>query len=184
MLFVLDEAAQKVQNLGAHHRVQPAGGFVQQQQFGVVRQRRRQPQLHPHAPAEVLHLLGGGQFELRQQLPVVLFIEAGLDGREARTHLGGAEHLVEKGVLEHSTHLSQRFGVARGLAQHGDLAAVRAQGAQNGPHGGGFACAVLADEAHDAPGGHSEADVLQLEVGVALAKAAHLNGVFHGSFSL
>ena len=50
VLLVPGEVREDGQYLVPYHRVKAAGGLVQQQQLRLMAQRRRQPQLHLHAP--------------------------------------------------------------------------------------------------------------------------------------
>ena len=49
VLLILNEFQEQIQHFAAHYGVQPAGGLVQHQQFGMVRQRRGERQLGAHA---------------------------------------------------------------------------------------------------------------------------------------
>lgn len=142
-------------------------------------QRRRQPQLHPHAPGVVLEGL-----ILRQsqpvQIPLVhLRLPAPENARQHPPDLRCVHVLRQSHLVQHHADVLplQRGEGAVVLPVHGDRAAVPAQAVQDQPYGGGLARAVLADQSHDAPGGQRQLQPLQDELAPLLCQSVYLQCV-------
>ena len=59
--FILNELEQQIQQLAARHRIESAGGLIQDQKTWMVRQSAGQRKLHLHSPGESLDLCPPGK---------------------------------------------------------------------------------------------------------------------------
>ena len=119
VVFLAGEVQQNIQDFLPHHRVQAAGGLVQQQELGPVGQRHGQGQLHLHAPGEVLEALLPGQGEPVHIAGVGVLIPAGVGLGHHLAHLPGVEDLREVGLVQHHADVVFQFpeGVTWGDGQ-------------------------------------------------------------------
>ena len=119
MVFVPGKVQQQVGHLVPHHRVQPVGGFVQQQQLGMVRQRHRDAQFHLHAGGVILILLFIRQTEFLAQLRIGGSVPITVD---ARHHLARLYRVQAQGDALAAQHHADLL-----LGANGNSAAVPAK---------------------------------------------------------
>ena len=79
VVLLLNKVQQHIQNVVPDHRVQAAGGFVQDQRLGVVGEGDGDRQLHLHPLGELLEGLVRGQGKLLQKAEVGRFIPGAVD---------------------------------------------------------------------------------------------------------
>ena len=150
VLLVLDEVQQQVQQFAAHHRVQPCGGFVQDQQLRVVGQGGGKAQFHPHAAAVLFNFFAAVQLKTTHQRVKFRSVPAlAKDARHAFAHAGSVEAIREIGILKHHADAGADGGVGRGAAQQFHAAAGRPDGPAQQFQRSGLACTVLTDQAQD-----------------------------------
>ena len=173
VLLVPGKVQQQVGHLVPHHRVQPVGGFVQQQQLRVVRQCHSDAQLHLHAGGVILILLFIRQTEFLAQLRIGGSVPVAVD---ARHHLARLHRIQAQGnalaAQHHADFLlaADRSGAVI-PAQNGHGTAVPLQHVQNQFDGGAFACAVLADQAADGAAGQCQIQRSEGKVLIVLCKS-------------
>ena len=171
MVLVLNEAQKFVQDLVPHHRVQPGGGLVQDEQLGPVGQGGGKGQLHLHPPGELLDELLFRQAEFVQigleQVSVPIFVGRG----QNLTHVPGAEAVGEKALVQHQPDvlLGQPLLPDVVIAQQGDLTCVPVDQVQDALDGGGLTRAVLADQPQYGAARESQVDIFQGKVPIGLA---------------
>ena len=185
MALIPGKVQQQVSHIVPHHRVQSAGGFIQQQQPGLVGQGDGQAHLHLHAPGEVPIGLILRQVQPAQQGGEVLTAPVLIDASHDPADLPGLQHVGQTRLIQHHANLLlHRAQVAADLhPQYAGAAAVRLQHAQQQLDGGALAGAVLADQPQDAAGGQRKVQPLQGKAGEALGKPFDFNGVAHSSSS-
>ena len=160
------------------HRVQAAGGFVQQHQFRAVGQSQGQCVLDLHAVGQ-----GSGGFAFVQAkaahvLLVRSIVPAGIEGAG---HVGDGFQLFP-GIVGHARRheadllLDFRRVLTHGKTGEQHLAPVGLDEGQDGVQRGGFPRAVAPDEAGDGPGREIEGYVIQRESRVFLAQAPYGQG--------
>jgi hypothetical protein len=172
VLLVPGKIQQQVGHLVPHHRVQPVGGFVQQQQLGMVRQRHRDAQFHLHAGGVILILLFIRQAELLAQLCISGSVPVAVD---ARHHLARLHRVQAQGdALAAQHHADLLFGTdgssAAVPAKNGHGAAVPLHHVQNQPDGGAFARPVFADQPADGAPGQGQIQRPKSKVLIVLCK--------------
>ena len=182
VVLIGHEGQEFVQDLVPDHRVQPRRGLVQQQQPGPVGQGRRQGQLHPHPPGQLLDVFRPGQAELVQIVPVQPLVPGLKHPAQHRLHVPHPQVLGEEAVVQH--HADILFGAVRIGAQQDGRSGGGLDDAQHGLDQGGLARPVLPDQAHDGPAGHLEVDGAQGKALVLLDKTPDFNTICHNSPSL
>ena len=173
VVFVPGKVQQQVDHLVPHHRVQPVGGFVQQQQLRVVRQRHGDAQLHLHAGRVVVILFLFRQLKFLAKFCVGSGIPIVVD---ARHHLACLLCVQAQGDALAAQHHTDFFlGVykigAVVPAQNGHGTAVPLQYVQNQFDGGAFACAVFTDQAADGAAGQCQIQRSEGKVLIVLCKS-------------
>ena len=172
MLLVPGKIQQQVGHLVPHHRVQPVGSFVQQQQLRVVCQRHGDAELHLHAGGVVLVLLLVRQAEFLAQLRIGGSVPVAVD---ARHHLARLHRVQAQGNALAAQHYADfllgtdRSGAAV-PAKDGHGAAVPLHHVQNQPDGGAFARPVFADQAADGAAGQGQVQRPKGKVLIVLCK--------------
>ncbi|MNC32112.1 hypothetical protein D3C75_804560 [compost metagenome] len=130
-----------------HQRVQTAGRLIQNNELGLMEQTLDNAHLFLIAEGQVVNPLLQIQIhslrQLDDPLPAVLLVEAGRVAQQlSHPHAVIIEHLGGQ-----ITHLPADFRMLRtAFAQDQGAAGGRGDQAQQGPDGGGFACAVGADK--------------------------------------
>ena len=183
VVLVADEAQKFVQNLVPHHRVQAAGGLVQDEEPGAVGEGGGDGELHLHAPGELLDELLLRELEFFQVVRIEVVVPCGIDGAQDALQILGTQGVVEEALVQHHAHL-QLGGALVGhvvLSQNGDGSAVPADQVQNTLDGGGLARPVLPNETHDGPPGDGQIHMVQGKVPVGLAQILDFQTVFHDS---
>ena len=149
------------------HRIDPRGGFIEEQQRRLVEQGAGEGQALAQAKGQGFRLLAepgaeGERLHHGVDARLLLATEQAVDAGEERQVLGHGELLVEGELLGHVAEvLTRRRGAAGQIdAGHQRLSAARAQQAALHLEGGGLARAVGAEQAEDLPPAHREADVV------------------------
>ena len=163
MALVPGELAEHLHHFVPHHWVQPRGGLVQNEQFGVVGQGHRNAQLHLHALGILLKGAFFREIQLFEILSVQLFIPLGIGVSHDFSHLHGAQARGNAHLVQHHPDvlLGQEHILPVVPAQEGDGALVPVNHVQNQLNGGALARSILTDEAHDTPTGQGEIQVVQ-----------------------
>ena len=125
MVLVLDELPEHVQNILPHHRIQAAGGLVQDEELGTVREGDGDTELGMHPLGEGLDCLVLGQLEPCQVSLVDFLIPLGVGGSGDVANLGGGQGLVKAPLVkDHTDVLFQLFGIGQSLAPESHSAVV------------------------------------------------------------
>lgn len=173
VLLVLHEVPQQVQNIVSHHRVQPAGRFVQHQQPGPVRKRRDDGQLRARALGHLAQFLIRRHPQPLQQRGIPRFVPGGIDPAENAPQLRGRKHVGKVVPVKYHAHLPERFRVQRLFSQHAYRARIPFHQAQGRADQRALARAVFADQPHDRAARYVQGYVLQPKAGICLAKPPH-----------
>jgi len=173
---VLDELLEEFEQVIAGDGVQSAGGFVEDQQAGVVGQGQGEGELDAHAVGELFDGLVGIEvktFQVAVEGGSVPFgiKTAGDIGDDLQLLLG----VIINAAKDQSDLLfAGKFVPGEVPALHGNRARIGVDEAQDGFNGGGLAGSVATDEAHDIALFEAEGYVLEVELGVAFVQV--LNG--------
>ena len=125
MALVLDKLPEHVQNILPHHRIQPAGRLVQDEQLGMVREGDGDAELGVHPLGEGFEGLILGQLEPCQVSLVDFLIPLGVGGSGDVADLGGGQGLVKAPLVkDHADVLFQLFGIGQLLSPEGHSAVV------------------------------------------------------------
>ena len=147
---ILDEIAHLLDAGG----VETVGGFVQNQQLGISQQRLCDSETLAHTQRILLHLPAAAVGQLHDlQNPVDIPLRDVFQlCQNLQIFLPGQMAVAGGGLDERAGLPQQRQPVLlrHGLSQKADASAVRLHQPQQHFHGGGFSCAVWADEAVDA----------------------------------
>ena len=149
----LDPLPEVVTSLG----IQPCGGFVQKQQFGVAEQGQGQQQALTLAAGELAavpvdELAKGAQLD--EQLP---WQGVGIEAGEQAQGVAHRQKILQRRVLELDADAGAIVGAAGGAMKQ-DLAAVRGEDPLEQLYGGGLARPVRAEQAETATGGNGKAE--------------------------
>ena len=87
VFFVPGKIQQDIHHFIPHHRVQPIGGFIQQQQLCVVGKRHRNAQLPLHSSGVILILFVRRQVKFPAKRRVVTSVPVAVDARHHLAHL-------------------------------------------------------------------------------------------------
>ena len=164
-------------------RVQPRGGFVEDEHARVVHQRPRDREAALHAAGEVVHVRVRAVVQLEQferlvdALAHLLAVQpevAGVDLEVLAHEQVGVEVVVLGHDAQHGLHLARGFGHAH--ARHAQLAARHRRSRRDHADGGGLARAVGAEHAEALPLVDGEVDAVHGdEIAVVLDEAARLD---------
>ena len=164
---------QHVCHLVPHHRVQPIGGFIQQQQLCVVGKRHRNAQLPLHSSGVILILFVRRQVKFPAKRRVVTSVPVAVDARHHLAHLHSVQAQGNAIAAQHHTDFF--LGVYKVGAvvpvQNGHGTAVPLQHVQNQFDGGAFACAVFTDQAADGAAGQCQIQRSEGKVLIVLCKS-------------
>ena len=159
VLFLAGEVQQNIQDFLPHHRVQAAGGLVQQQELGPVGQRHGQGQLHLHAAGEILVGFVQRNGEAREIPGKRLRLPAFVGQGHKLSHFPGGQRLRQTGFVQDDADVLLHAQEVLALvihAQQRDAARVPADGVHQQAQGRGFARAVLPHQAQDGPAGQGK----------------------------
>ena len=151
-------------------------------------QRRRDAQLHGHAPGVVLEPLVLRQVQTFEPPLVGVLLPVFEGPGHDPAQLFGAQDFRHKGLVQHHADVlldGVKFPALVVHPQHGDRAPIPLQGVHGEADGGALAGPVLPHQAQDAPGRQVQIQVFQGEALVVLGQPPDLNGVgqFHSSCS-
>ena len=171
MVLIPHKVQQQIDQLIPHHRVQAAGGFVQQQQLGVMRKCHGKALLHLHAGGIVAVLLVLRQFKALTIIRVSCGIPIGIDARHHFPHLRRGQAGGDALAAQH--HADIGFG-KRGdplLPEQLHSASVPVDHVQDQLNGRALARAVLTDQPADCAAGQFQINGPQRKIRVVLFKA-------------
>ena len=175
MILLPGEVQEKLHHLIPGHRVQAAGGLVQQEQLGLVRHCHRNAQLHLHAPGKILEFFVPGQAKGFHQIGIISPVPPGENPGHDLSHLPCVQALRQaNGVHHHAdVFLGQPEVVPVVLAQNGDGAAVPAKHIQNQLDGGGLSRSVFPDQPQNAAAGQGQIQIVQTEARIGFGETAN-----------
>ena len=114
VVLILDELPEHVQNILPYHRIQTAGGLVQDEELGMVREGNGDAELSAHPVGESLKRLVLGQLEPFQVSLVDLLIPLGVGSSGNAADLSGCQSLIKVSLLkDHTNVLFQLFGIGQ-----------------------------------------------------------------------
>ena len=160
--------------------IQPCGGFVQKQQFGIPEQGQGQQQALTLAPRELAtvpvdELAQGAQID--EQLP---WQGIGVEAGEQTQGIAHRQEILQRRVLELDADAGAIIRAARGAVKQ-DPAAVRSEDPLQQLDGRGLARPVRAEQAETAAGGNGKAEpVHRLDAGEVLDEIDDLDDGCHG----
>ena len=103
MLAVGDKGKQLIKQFLACHGIEARGGFVQNEQLGIVAECTGKLQFHAHAAGEILHFRLARKRKPLGKAPELRFVPGGEGGREAALHLCNGEfRWIGAGVEHHA----------------------------------------------------------------------------------
>ena len=186
MALVPGEFGEKLHHLVPDHRVQAAGGLIQNQKPWLVGQGHRNAQLHLHTPGKVLELLALRQVKAAEILPVGRLIPVFVGQAHHVVYLTCVEALGKAHLVQHNAGLlpGEHHVLPVASPQEPDAAAVPLQHIQNQADGGGLSGPVFPDQAHDAALGQAQVQRAQVKARIALSKLSDFNGVHVVSSSI
>ena len=153
-------------------RVQPVGGFVQNQKPGTAQQRHGNAQTLAHSQRILSHLAAAVLLQMHdvQHTIDVLFVHAFQVRHNLQIFLGG-QVAVTAGIFNQTAGLAQQRQtvlVVHGLAQQLHMARGGMAQPQQHFHGGGFARAVGADKAVHTALGHRQRHMVHRKMAAEL----------------
>ena len=184
--------AHQCPELAAGKRIDAGGGFVQNQQVGVVHQGAAQAEFLLHAAGELAGgaagkgCQAGGEHQALDMLLALVFVQAEQAGVEIDVFIHGKRRVeVFAQALRHKGDArQQRFalGLVRHIMpEHAHFAALERANAGNQRKQGGFAHAVGADQADGGAAPDGERHAAQgLHFAVGVRELADFDGVRHG----
>ncbi|OPZ23512.1 MAG: hypothetical protein BWZ02_03186 [Lentisphaerae bacterium ADurb.BinA184] len=179
-LAAAGEEADDVLDLTAADGVEARGGFIEDDQLGVVDKGLGEADATGHALGELADgaVAGGAEADHFEELPGAFGAFVGMDaeeGAEEIKRLGGGQVAVEVGFLGKVADAAFGLDVAGGLAKDDELAARGVEQAEEELDGGGFAGAVGAEQAEDLAAGDREVYAVDgARFGAAPEVAEHL----------
>ena len=171
VILVPHKVQQQIDQLIPHHRVQTAGGFVQQQQLGVMRKCHGKALLHLHAGGVIGVALFLRQVKAAAPVGVGGGIPVGIDARHHFPHLRRGQAGGDALAAQH--HADIGFG-KRGnplLPEQFNGTCVPVDHVQDQLNGGALARAVLTDQPADCAAGQFQINGPQRKIRVVLFKA-------------
>ena len=171
MVLIPHKVQQQIDELIPHHRIQAAGGFVQQQQLGVMRKCHGKALLHLHAGGVVAVLLVLRKVKAAAPVGVGGGIPIGIDARHHFPHLRRGQAGGDALAAQH--HADIGFG-KRGdplLPEQLHSASVPVDHVQDQLNGRALARAVLTDQPADCAAGQFQINGPQRKIRVVLFKA-------------
>ena len=171
MVLIPHKVQQQIDQLIPHHRVQTAGGFVQQQQLRVVGKCHGKALLHLHAGGVIGVALFLRQFKALTIIRVSCGIPVRVDAGHHLSHLRRGQAGGDALAAQH--HADIGFG-KRGdplLPEQLHSASVPVDHVQDQLNGGALARAVLTDQPADCAAGQFQINGPQRKIRVVLFKA-------------
>ena len=171
MVLIPHKVQQQIDKLIPHHRVQTAGGFVQQQQLRVVGKCHGKALFHLHAGGVIGVALFLRQFKALTIIRVSCGIPIGIDARHHLSHLRRGQ--AGRDALAAQHHADIGFG-KRGdplLPEQLHGASVPVDHVQDQLNGRALARAVLTDQPADCAAGQFQINGPQRKIRVVLFKA-------------
>ena len=171
MVLIPHKVQQQIDQLIPHHRVQAAGGFVQQQQLGVMRKCHGKALFHLHAGGVIGVALFLRQLKALTIIRVSCGIPVRVDAGHHLSHLRGGQAGGDALAAQH--HADIGFG-KRGdslLPEQLHSASVPVDHVQDQLNGRALARAVLTDQPADCAAGQFQINGPQRKIRVVLFKA-------------
>ena len=163
--LVLEEARETVKQLPPEYRIQPGGGFIENQKLGAVGQSQCQGEFGPHALGEFLHLLLQGKLEGPGQLQEQPFIPFLVEGGYGPLGVPEADVGIEGHHVIDEADLGLRLGFLGPAieAKDLDLPGLRSHQVHDELDEGGLPRPIRAHQPHHVSSGKVERHVLQRE---------------------
>ena len=168
MLAVGDKGKQLIKQLLACHGIEARGGFVQNEQFGLVAERAGKLQLHAHTAGEVLDLCLGIEAKSVDEAGEGVVAPGGVCRAYECLNFGHLECGREGACVQHEADTSAQATLrfigrvgATALPKQVHLAGIELYKPERGSNCRGFAGAVCAHKANNLAGFHGKRDVAQ-----------------------
>ena len=168
MLAVGDKGKQLIKQFLACHGIEARGGFVQNEQLGIVAECTGKLQFHAHAAGEVLDLCLGIEAKLADEVGEGAMAPGGVRRSYECLNFGHLECGRERTRVQHETDTGAQAALrftgyvgATALPKQVHLAGIELYKPERGSNRRGFAGAVCAHKANNLAGFHGKRDVAQ-----------------------
>ena len=183
VVLLLNKVQQHIQNVVPDHRVQTAGGFVQDQQLGVVGEGDGDRQLCLHPLGKLLDSLLRGQGKLVQQAEVGRFIPGAVDAFHNPVELPRGENFGIIAAVKDYADLFLGVAVQSFFPENGNLARLLLDQAQGRVDGRTFPGAVFPDQPHNGAAGDGKRDLIQNKILIRFGQPRNSERICHGQSS-